>query len=97
MPTGAAGQSRGLEISDEENAQLSAELAELVRTRLVARGFEVLVADRGWWSAQAPFTAADQPAVDGMTIDEWAERLNRRSEVDIWAYLPATRAGSAMK
>jgi hypothetical protein len=93
VPTDAAGTDRGLEISDAEDAELSAEIARLVRS-LLARGFEVLCADRGWWSAQAPFTPDGGPASDGATVEGWAAKLNRRSEVDVWAYLPATKAGS---
>jgi hypothetical protein len=93
VPTGAAGADRGLEISDAEDAELSTEIARLVRS-LLARGFEVLCADRGWWSAQAPFTPDGGPASDGATVEGWAAKINRRSEVDVWGYLPATKAGS---
>jgi len=82
-----------LAISDADNAVLAARLVD-VMTTLLAAGYEVLVSDRGWWCAQAPFTAVNvdktAPVVHDadVTVEKWAEKLSKRGEVDIWAYVP---------
>ena len=48
-------------ISDEDNAVLAKHLIKIMQT-LLRQGYEVLVSDRGWWSARASEDAAVQPA-----------------------------------
>lgn len=79
------------DLSAEDNAAVSASYVSLMK-QLLSLGYEVLTADRGWWAAQDPFRPGpayrDKPLSDGTTIESWADALNRRGEVDIWAYLP---------
>ncbi len=53
-------------------------------------GYEVLVADRGWWAAQDPWRAKNidrfVPLSDGTTLEAWALKFTLVGEVDIWAY-----------
>ena len=88
VPTAAASQDRGLEVTDAENVVLSAEIAAYVRA-LLARGYEVLSANRGWWAAQEPLGSKK-----ANPTEEWALNLGRHREVDIYAFLPATRAST---
>lgn len=80
-------------ISDKDNIVLARYLMDTMTTLMTA-GYEVLVSDRGWWCAQDPFRPSinldpkasllhDQP----MTLEVWADKLSRRNEVDIWAYV----------
>ena len=91
-PESWVGESRGLALSDADNSAVSQKIAALVRS-LLARGFECLCADRGWWSAQAPFRPGSEAASDGATLEEWALKLSRVSEVDVWCYLAADARG----
>ena len=76
-------------ISDELNARLAARVARTARAML-AHGYHMLTADRGWWSAQDPFSAATD-AADPALIDAWALKLMGRGEVDVWFWLPDTQ------
>jgi hypothetical protein len=74
-------------LSDEDNARVAEGYAALMK-ELITLGYEVLVADRGWWAAQEPFRSTEAALLDGTTIKSWSENLSRRGEVDLWAYIP---------
>lgn len=45
------------------------------------------------WAAQDPCNAASD-AKDPAFIDEWARKVMRHGEMDLWFYLPDTSAGA---
>jgi hypothetical protein len=78
-----------LELSEADNEAAAAKLVALVQ-QLLGYGYEVLVADRGWWAASDPWRDFNRdpskPLSDGTTLKDWAAKLSQRGEVDIWAY-----------
>jgi hypothetical protein len=93
LPSQAAGEAHGLLLSDEDNTIISNLYAELISKVFLDRGFECLTADRGWWSAQSPFRQGEEATQDGETLEKWAKKMSRGSEVDVWCWLPAVRRG----
>lgn len=80
-------------ISDDDNLVIAQYLMDTMTTLMTA-GYEVLVSDRGWWCAQDPFRPPinldpkapllhDTPT----SLESWADKLSRRGEVDLWAYV----------
>jgi hypothetical protein len=105
------GEDRGCKIGEEDNEMVSAHLVEQIVRPLLAAGFEMLVADRGWWAAQDPFRPPERRADgewrkgtepgnerthDGATLESWSRALNRRGEVDLWFYLRADAGGTRL-
>ena len=79
-------------ITPAENLVLAAHLARLARS-MFSHGFQLLTADRGWFSAQDPFDASSDAARPG-DVDAWAAKLMAHGEVDLFFYLPdSTRVG----
>ena len=89
LPSQAAGEAHGVLLSDEDNTIISKLYAELISNVFLDRGFECLTADRGWWSAQSPFRQGEEATQDGETLEKWANKMSRGSEVDVWCWLPA--------
>ena len=73
-------------ISPADNAVIAAHIAAFARS-MFAHGFQLLTADRGWFSAQDPFDAATDAAKPA-SVDEWADKLMLRGEVDLFFVLP---------
>jgi len=91
LPSQVAGEAHGLILSDEDNEVISKLYARLISSVFLDRGFECLTADRGWWSAQSPFRRGEETTQDGETLEKWANKLSRGSEVDVWCWLPAVK------
>ena len=78
-------------LDEAENSSVADVYVGIVQ-QFLELGYEVLVADRGWWAAQDPWKpevhAQDAAArlPDGTSLQSWAAALTRRGAVDVWAY-----------
>jgi len=73
-------------LTEDENVAVGAVYVGIVQ-QFLELGYEVLVADRGWWAAQDPWRQENldsfKPLKEGITLDEWSIKFNMMGEVDI--------------
>ena len=77
-------------LSEADNQSVAEEFVGIVQ-QFLELGYEVLVADRGWWAAQDPWREVNldkfKPLAEGVSLEDWGLKFNARGEVDICACL----------
>ena len=84
------------QLTEADNQAVADEYVGIVQ-QFLELGYEVLVADRGWWAAQDPWREVNldkyKPLAEGLSLEDWAKKFNSRGEVDICALpLPCNSA-----